>query len=96
MKSLNVTSQSGTYKVNFELKNFKFLNKLLGKNNHFIIDDKVSRIYKNELKKILINKNVILIKAKEPNKSIEKLIPVITKLINNNIKRDHLLIAIGG
>ncbi len=96
MKSLKVTSQSGVYKVNFELKNFEFLNKLLGKNNHFIIDDKVSRIYKNELKKILINKNVILIKAKEPNKSIEKLIPVITKLINNNIKRDHLLIAIGG
>lgn len=63
---------------------------------HFLIDANVARLYASDLHAILNYPNTIVIEATEENKSIEKTIPVIEQLIQNRIRRDHTLVAIGG
>lgn len=38
----------------------------------------------------------MVIEATEENKSIERIIPVVERLVENSVRRDHVLIAIGG
>lgn len=63
---------------------------------HFLIDAKVAQLYASSLAVILDNPNTIIITATEENKSIEKTIPVMERLVLNKVRRDHTLVAIGG
>ena len=56
----------------------------------------MARLYVSELHDILDHPNTIIIEATEENKSIEKTIPVIERLVLNKVRRDHKLVAIGG
>lgn len=63
---------------------------------HFLVDANVARLYATELADVLAHSNAVIIEATEENKSIECIIPVIEQLVENKMRRDHCLIAIGG
>ena len=62
----------------------------------FIIDEKVSILFKEELSIILSNCRYILIKSSEGNKTINYTQEVIRELLKVNVRKDDTLIAIGG
>ena len=63
---------------------------------HFLIDANVARLYARELQFAVNHRNAIIIEATEQSKSLLRTIPVFEKLISNSIRRDHVLVAIGG
>ena len=72
------------------------VNNLPDKIFHIIIDKRVANLYKNELKLILDHSSVLLIEAIESNKSLEKMPEYVLHLVSKQIRRDDILIAIGG
>ena len=95
-ETLTIQSYKGAYKVFFDEKNLKAIDSLSKDSTHIILDTKVADLYRSELKSVLKLPNTILIEAIEKNKGIENIIPVIEKLIENKVRRDHTLFAIGG
>lgn len=63
---------------------------------HVLIDARVAQLYAGPLADLLAQPTSIQIEATERNKAIDRIIPVIEQLVANGIKRDHVLLAIGG
>jgi 3-dehydroquinate synthase len=70
--------------------------RLLAGEAHFLIDANVARLYAGRLAGILDHPRTIVIEATEANKSIEQTIPVFTRLVRNEVRRGHTLVALGG
>ena len=95
-EQLTIQSHKGPYTVEF---NDQFLfesDDLPGASNHFLIDANVARLYASQLAAVLSHPNTIVIEANEENKSIEKIVPIIERLVQNKIRRDQTLVAVGG
>ena len=75
---------------------FSNFHKLDASNLIYIIDSKIAQIYRNKLPVNFDDKNCIIIEAKEENKSIEKVIPIMQRLVSIGMRRDYTLLAIGG
>jgi 3-dehydroquinate synthase len=95
-ESLVIQSHTGPYEAHFSSVLLKDTSILLAGTPHFIVDANVSRLYEKKMATILDCSNVILVEATEENKSIERIISVIERLITAGIRRDHVLVAIGG
>ena len=95
-EQLIIQSQAGAYLAQFSDGLLDDPSLLLVGTPHFIVDANVSRLYADKLVAVLSCPNVIVIEATEENKSIERVIPVIERLVLNGIRRDHVLVAIGG
>jgi 3-dehydroquinate synthase len=91
-----IQSHTGPYRVGFHEDLRALKPEFAGVKHHFIIDYNIIRLYQNELTEILDQSNVIVVEATEENKSLAKLIPLIERLIDNKIRRDHVLVAVGG
>jgi len=93
---MKIQSHQGPYYVEFvddfikQFKNWDF-----GR-SHFIVDRKVAQLYSEQLKPVLEAPSVLLLEANEENKSLENLSDYVEFLVNNKIRRDHTLVAIGG
>ncbi|MBQ26687.1 MAG: 3-dehydroquinate synthase [Nitrospiraceae bacterium] len=92
---LVIQSHAGPYKVQFG-EMFVGLESGLSENSHLIIDARVAELYAEDLKLALTCGSVIRIEATETNKSLEQIPSYVMQLLANGIKRDHLLIAVGG
>jgi 3-dehydroquinate synthase len=95
-EKLVIQSHRGPYSVFFDDALSPGEVRLLEGEPHFLIDANVARLYSAPLGAILNHPRTILIEAMEGNKSLEKTIPVIERLIQNNVRRGHVLVAIGG
>jgi len=93
---LEIQSHKGPYSVSFFEYPISNISGLYEGEAHYIIDANVARLYKSELSDVLEHANTIIIVATEKNKSIEKIIPIFEELVENQVRRDHVLIAIGG
>jgi 3-dehydroquinate synthase len=91
-----IQSHKGPYSVAFYETLPAALALLDDANYHCLIDSNVARLYAAVLAPILDSPRTIVIDAVEENKSIERVIPVIEKLVANNARRDQVLLAIGG
>lgn len=91
-----IQSHKGPYTVSFGDTPLPDVQGLADGESHFLIDANVAKIYKDTLNDILKHPNTIVIEATEKNKSIGKIIPVFERLVQNQVRRDHRLIAIGG
>lgn len=91
-----IQSHMGPYSVRFVPGLLEDQSALLAGTTHFLVDSNVARLYSEPLRAILGRDNSILIDATEENKSVERVIPVIELLVNNRIRRDHMLVAVGG
>jgi len=92
---MSIQSHSGPYSVSFE----EVLPSKIGgasDNAHILIDANVARIYAAKFRSILDQRNTILIDATEEKKSLQNIVPIFERLISDNVRRDHTLVAIGG
>lgn len=94
-RELIVQSHQGPYRAEFVTEPFPGVD-APGPQRHYVIDAKVAEIYATELAGVLRSKSVLLIEAKESNKSLERMPEYVTHLLGRGIKRGHLLVAIGG
>ena len=92
--SLTIQSHRGPYTVRFG-KAFAGLESL-GEKEHLLIDSKVAGLYEAKLKKALGGRSVLRIDATEGNKSLERIPGYVEALLKNGVKRDHVLVAVGG
>jgi 3-dehydroquinate synthase len=93
--NFEIQSHTGPYKVIFDndlLNNHKIEN--LG--THYIIDRNVFKLFSDSMIMALNSKEVVLIDATEETKSYTGIDPIITQLLGHNMKRDSVLVAIGG
>ena len=95
-RSIKINSHRGQYEVIFNSDLLSSLNELLTDETHFIIDKNVADLYAKNLSKILQDSKTIIIEATEENKAIDNMIWLFKDLVNNKIKKNHILIAIGG
>lgn len=93
--SLTIQSHCGPYTVHFKDTPFDGVNDA-GANRHYIIDKRVAEIYRDQLADVLASSSVLLIEARESNKSLECCPEYVSHLMQRGLKRGHLLIAIGG
>lgn len=63
---------------------------------HLIIDARVAELYSELLRPALAAPSVLMIEATETNKSLERLPAYVTHLLDRGVRRDHVLIAVGG
>lgn len=95
-ESLSIQSHAGAYSVAFDDQLLAAPDRLLAGDQHFLIDANVARLYADRLDSVIGHCNALIVEATEENKSIDRVIPVIERLVANKIRRDHTLIAIGG
>lgn len=95
-EDLVIQSHKGPYTVVFDSRLLSDPSRLLEGEAHFLIDGNVARLYSSRLRSILARPTVIIIEAIEENKSIDKVVPILEKLVRNRVRRDHTLVAIGG
>lgn len=91
-----IQSHKGPYTVFLDNAFLSKLEPLFDDTPHFLVDANVARLYPTELEPVLKHPNAVIIEAKEENKSIERVIPVIERLVANKARRDHMLVALGG
>jgi 3-dehydroquinate synthase len=93
---LVIQSHRGPYTVFFDNTLLSNLDPLFEGEPHFLIDSNVARLYGVGLRSIIDHPHTIVIEATEENKSIEKVIPILEKLVQGGVRRNHVLVAIGG
>lgn len=94
-KTFEIQSYTGAYQVYFENDPFSIIGKYDANQTHFIIDENVLNLYKDQFSKFN-NLKIVPVNATEENKSFEKVDTYLDLLLDNEIKRDHKLVAIGG
>lgn len=93
---LVIQSHKGPYSVAFADDLLGDCRRLLAGQPHFLVDSNVARLYADALAPVMRHPHTVVIEAIEENKSIERVIPVIEKLVANKVRRDHVMVAIGG
>jgi len=88
---------SGKYSVNFiDDLNLQINNLATNDKAIFLIDAKVLDLFSLNFNEIVSNKRLILIEASEKNKTIDYCQSVIRKLLQLEVRKNNVLIAIGG
>jgi 3-dehydroquinate synthase len=90
-----IQAHTGPYAVRFG-RPFAGLESGLGDREHLIIDDRVAVLYFKPLGRALAGCSVLRIEATEINKSLGKFPGYINYLLDRGIRRDHVLVAVGG
>ena len=94
---MTIKSHKGEYEVFFCKNGVEHLvRNLPDRAYHIIIDKRVAKLYSSELKSITNHSSVLQVEALEINKSLEVMPSYVAHLVNNKIRRDDVLIAIGG
>lgn len=95
MDDLVIRSHRGAYAVRFGPA-FAGLESGLADKEHLIIDALVADFYCKALRKALAGHSVLRIVANENNKSLERLPDYVRHLLDHGVRRDHVLVAVGG
>lgn len=93
---LVVKSHRGEYTVLFDEDAMARLNNDDLSGRHFIIDEKVTALYKDELNNVISSKSVLIVEANEKNKSLDIFPHYVEHLVSRGVRRNHTLVAIGG
>ncbi|PPR11113.1 MAG: 3-dehydroquinate synthase [Alphaproteobacteria bacterium MarineAlpha11_Bin1] len=93
---ITIESHTGPYSAAFEMNAFEKLDLKVPAKAHFLIDRQFAELYSGILQNVLGAPSVLLVEAKESNKSLDRMPDYVAHLIGNGLRRDHMLIAIGG
>lgn len=94
---IRIQSHKGQYQVNFCNNGLRhLLDNLPDCGFHLIIDQCVADLYRDQLKDILEHHSILMIEATEYNKSLERLPEYVGYLVKKQVRRDDVLIAVGG
>lgn len=89
--NFQIKSHKGIYQVDFD-NNILENNRIAGLGTHYIVDKNVLDFVSKQIP----NDNLVIIEANETTKSYRGVEPIITELITKDLKRDSVLVAIGG
>jgi len=95
-RDFEIKSHKGSYTVAFKNSIKDYITGLLKSECIYIVDARVATLFKETLSPILQGNNVIIVEATEANKSIELIIPLVEKLVSKGIRKNYVLVAIGG
>ncbi len=96
-KTMAIESHKGPYQVFFCNNGIEHLvNNLPDSGFHLIIDQQVASLYREQLKEVLACDSVLLIEATESNKSLECMPDYVSHLVEKQVRRGDILIAVGG
>jgi len=90
-----IQSHKGEYSAGFIRGGMDLLNSNPMENAIYIVDQNIAQLYADRLKNIL-NSRVLIIEASEENKSLNNFPNYIKTLVDLNIRRGQMLVAIGG
>lgn len=93
---LNIKSKINDYSVLFVSAFNDGLAQKSGRNFFLILDRKVAKYYKDEFRGILQMYPYLLVTAAENHKTIDYAKSILRYLIDNNIRKNYTLVAIGG
>ena len=95
MRNFRIQSHKGPYEVEF---NNSLINsdELSNLGTHYIIDRNVFYYLGEKFYKSMANKHIVLIDATEETKSYNGIEPVFSQLLDQGLKKDSVLVAIGG
>lgn len=96
MSSISINSSIRTYEVFFNDSLDETLKDQFSKDDLFIIDKQIYKILPDIIKDKLVEYRVIQIDACEELKEYRALSPLINKTIENGLRRNHRLVAVGG
>jgi len=94
--SLRIKSRFRNYEVNFIGDFAQSLRKFADQHAFFIIDAIVWDIYKTKLKGLIPDGRLFIVEANENNKSLDKCREIIETLVDKQVRRNELLVAMGG
>lgn len=94
--TLIIQSHAGPYEVRFCSNPVELLMENGLEKRHFIIDRRIADLYSGELKTILDSASVLLVDAREDNKSLERFPEYVEHFVSRGLRRDEKLVAIGG
>lgn len=95
LPDLTIQSHRGPYRVRLGHP-FEGLETGLGERSHLIIDARIAELYGDVLAPALDGRSVLRIEATEASKSLERLPRYVAHLIEHGVRRDHVLVAVGG
>jgi len=93
---ITIHSHKGDYSADFIQAGMDTLNNNLIDNAIYIIDINVAELYKSRLNNVLNSGRVLLIKATEKNKSLDRFPEYVDALVDLKVRRGQPLVAIGG
>ena len=94
---LTIRSHSHDYSVETASSLVNALERVAGaKGVLYLLDSEVERIYRKEIIKTVPEIRQVLIKATEEQKTYEKLAPILLELLSKGLKRDGVLVVVGG
>ena len=94
--SMIIQSHKGPYTASFDDDAFGKLDSGVPPNAHFIVDRHVADLYADSIPRVFDAPSVLLIDATESNKSLDRMPDYVAHLVARGVRRDHVLIAIGG
>lgn len=95
-ESLSIQSHKGLYEVEFHADDWELINSVASQSAHFLVDVRIAELYAQQLAPVLSQPTTLLIEATEKSKTYEQVGDVINRLVENGVRRQHRLIAIGG
>ncbi len=95
-EALVIQSHRGPYTVHFVQEALRGLASESMEKRHFIVDANVATLYREDLAPILNNASTLVIDATEAAKTLDCFTDYIEILVSQSVRRDHLLVAIGG
>ncbi len=96
LNELIIKSFTGEYKLEVVENVFSQLSAYSMEKTQFLVDAKVYQLYKNQFEKSLNQHKMIFVDALESNKNVDRTSFYVEKLVENQVKIDHTLVAIGG
>jgi 3-dehydroquinate synthase len=91
-----VQSYAGAYEVLFDDEALARLDEYEPATTHLIVDQRVAELYATQLDRVLARPNVLQIPATEEHKSLDRFPGYIDALVQQDVRRGHLLVALGG
>lgn len=93
---LVVQSHRGPYRVQFERGALRGLRETDPGTTFAVVDRRVADLYEHQLGDVLERPSTLLIEAAEANKSLESCPDYVEHLVEQGIRKHHVLVAIGG
>jgi 3-dehydroquinate synthase len=92
-EELVVQSHTGPYTVTFDDSGF---GRVPVEGVHFIVDERVGELYREELAAVFSSGSVLTIEATEAAKSLDRFPGYVEHLVARGVRRGHVIVAIGG
>lgn len=95
-ETLTINSHNGQYEVRFDRDGLDSLNAAPPEGAHVLIDARVADLYVGRLANLLALPSVLRLEATEAAKSLDRFPGYVEHLVARDVRRDHVLVAVGG